>query len=80
MFSDIEKKNKVFCLCALRRGNPWMAYGEETITTQLMMLSLLDCFSTFGWKLHASIDISQGHEGRDTDSWFLYRDSSYKNI
>jgi hypothetical protein len=25
--------------------------------------------------LHASIDISQGHEGRDTDSWFLRRET-----
>lgn len=51
-----------------------MAHGEEAITSRFILLSLLDCFSSFGWKLHASIDISQGHEGRDTDSWFFRRD------
>ncbi len=58
-----------------RRGAPWMGHGEEAITSRLILLSLLDCFSAFGWKLHASIDISQGHEGRDTDSWFLRRET-----
>lgn len=64
-----------FCPCFFfRRGSPWMPHGDETVSSRLILLSLLDCFSKLGWKLHASIDISQGHEGRDTDSWFLRRE------
>ncbi|UJR08571.1 hypothetical protein I4U23_012830 [Adineta vaga] len=57
------------------RGNPWISNGEDATNTRLKLLSLLDCFVKYGWKLHASIDISQGHEGRDADSWFLRRDT-----
>ncbi|CAF0821383.1 unnamed protein product [Adineta ricciae] len=56
------------------RGNPWISNGEDATNTRLRLLSLLDCFIQYGWVLHASIDISQGHEGRDVDSWFLRRD------
>lgn len=52
-----------------------MTHGEETISSRLILLSLLDCFIISGWKLHASIDLSQGYEGRDNDSWFLRRDN-----
>ncbi len=58
-----------------RRSSPWMVHGEEAVTSRLIVLSLLDCFSGFGWKLHASIDISQEHGGRDSDSWFLRRET-----
>jgi hypothetical protein len=58
-----------------RRGNPWYSGGSEGINTRIKLLSLLDCLTTFGWKLYASIDISQGgcHDS-DTDTWFFRRD------
>ncbi|CAF4235452.1 unnamed protein product, partial [Adineta steineri] len=43
------------------RGNPWISNGEDAATTRLKLLSLLDYFNNFGWKLHASIVISQDH-------------------
>ncbi|CAF0859540.1 unnamed protein product [Rotaria sp. Silwood1] len=55
-------------------GNPWIGHKKEAIISRIKLLSLLDCFNTFGWKLYASIDISQGDEGRDTDSWVFRRD------
>ncbi len=58
----------------LRRGNPWIGGREEGIDSRIKLLSLLDCLTRFGWKLYASIDMSKGHEGRDTDTWFFRRD------
>lgn len=72
--------NFYFFLCLVislffyRRGNPWISSGEESIHSRIKLLSLLDCLSRFGWKLYASIDMSKGHEGRDTDTWFFRRD------
>ncbi len=43
------------------------------MTSRMKLLALLDCFTVFGWQLHASIDMSTGHEGRDTDTWFFRR-------
>jgi hypothetical protein len=55
------------------RGYPWAGNGEEAVTSRIKLLALLDCFSSFGWQLHASIDMSMRHEGCDTDSWFFRR-------
>jgi hypothetical protein len=44
-----------------------MGHRVETVASRLILLSLLDFFTSFGWKLHTSIDINQGHEGR----WFF---------
>ncbi|CAF4489893.1 unnamed protein product [Rotaria sp. Silwood2] len=55
-------------------GQPWIGHGKEAIISQLKLLSLLDCLTKFGWKLYASIDISQGEDDKDTDSWFFRRD------
>ncbi|CAF0781579.1 unnamed protein product [Rotaria sp. Silwood1] len=54
-------------------GYPWEADGDEAVTSRIKLLALLDCFTSFGWQLHASIDMSIGHEGRDTDTWFFRR-------
>ncbi len=56
-----------------RHGYPWVGSGDEAVTSRIKLLDLLDCFTSFGWQLHASIDMSIGHEGRDTDTWFLRR-------
>ncbi|CAF0959263.1 unnamed protein product [Adineta steineri] len=53
------------------RGNPWISSGDKGIHSRIKLLSLLDCFTTFGWKLYASIDMNRGDEDRYTDSWFF---------
>ncbi|CAF1074027.1 unnamed protein product [Rotaria sordida] len=55
------------------RGYPWTADGDEAVTSRIKLLALLDCFTSFGWELHASIDMSIGQEGHDTDTWFFRR-------
>ena len=58
-----------------RGGFPWISGGSEGIHTRLQLLSLLDCFTTFGWKLYTSIDMSQGaNHGSDADTWFFSRE------
>ncbi|CAF1260632.1 unnamed protein product [Rotaria sp. Silwood1] len=54
-------------------GYPWEADGDEAVTSRIKLLALLDCFTSFGWQLYASIDMSIGFEGRDTDTWFFRR-------
>jgi hypothetical protein len=60
-------------------GYPWRANGEETMSTRLLLLSMLEVFDTHGLSLYASIDQSQGHgEGTsETDSWYCVRDKSW---
>ncbi|UJR08572.1 hypothetical protein I4U23_012831 [Adineta vaga] len=56
------------------RGTPWLSSSTEGIHCRMKLLALLDCFTAFGWKLYASVDISEGYKGQDTDSWFLRRE------
>ena len=58
-----------------RRGYPWLGQGDEAVTSRMKLLALLDCFTSFGWQLHASIDMSIGYEGCDTDTWFFRRNT-----
>lgn len=57
-------------------GYPWYADGSETVTSRVLLLNMLDALATYGWELHASIDMSLGpgsesSAGRDTESWFF---------
>jgi len=65
--------NLYIFLFICRRGYPWKGNGDESVTSRIKILGLLDCFTAFGWQLHASIDMSIGHEGCDTDTWFFRR-------
>ncbi|CAF1102797.1 unnamed protein product [Rotaria sordida] len=55
------------------RGYPWTADGYETVTSRMIILDLLDCFTSLGWQLHASINMSTSHKGCHTDTWFFHR-------
>ncbi|CAF0936190.1 unnamed protein product [Adineta steineri] len=54
-------------------GYPWAGNGEEAVTSRIKLLNLLDCFTSYGWQLHASVDMSIGHDGSETDTWFFRR-------
>jgi hypothetical protein len=56
-----------------RRGYPWAGRSEEAVTSRVKLLDLLDCFTAYGWQLHASVDMSLGQDGYDTDTWFFRR-------
>lgn len=60
-------------------GRPWVASGEQTMSTRLLLLRLLECLEKNGFSLYASIDQSQGQgEGTsETDSWYCVRDKSW---
>ncbi|CAF2862192.1 unnamed protein product [Rotaria sp. Silwood2] len=73
---SIQREERIYSEAAYQFklvGFPWEADGDEAVTSRLMLLALLDCFTSFGWQLHASIDMSIGREGRDTDTWFFRR-------
>ncbi|CAF1102777.1 unnamed protein product [Rotaria sordida] len=67
LFSDPHKF--VTCRC----GYPWTADGYETVTSRMIILDLLDCFTSLGWQLHASINMSTSYDGCHTDTWFFRR-------
>ena len=59
-------------------GNPWYASGEETMSTRLLVLRLLETLERQGWSLYASIDQNQGSENvSETDSWFCVREKGW---
>jgi len=62
---------KLFHNC--RRGYPWGGNPREAVSARIKLLALVDCFASFGWQLHASIDMSTGRESGDTDTWFFRR-------
>jgi len=59
-------------------GYPWHASGEETMTTRMWMLRLLEVLESRGWSVYASIDQSTASKNRsETDSWYVVRDRSW---
>ncbi|RDL29961.1 Uncharacterized protein BP5553_10588 [Venustampulla echinocandica] len=60
-------------------GRPWRAMGEETMTTRLLLLKLLETLEAKGWSLYASVDQSMaaGDHVSETDSWYCVRDKSW---
>jgi len=60
-------------------GYPWHSNGADTVVTRVLLMNILNALNSFGWEIHATIDMSQGHEsstqhssgGGDTDSWFF---------
>jgi hypothetical protein len=59
-------------------GYPWHATGEETMTTRMLLLRLLETLESRGWSVYASIDQNTASENRsETDSWYIVRDKSW---
>ncbi|KUJ18514.1 uncharacterized protein LY89DRAFT_569398, partial [Mollisia scopiformis] len=59
-------------------GYPWRATGEETMSTRLLLLKMLECLESHGWSLYASVDQSTGGENSsETDSWYCVKDRSW---
>lgn len=61
------------------RGYPWRATGEETMSTRLLLLKMLECLEVNGWSLYASVDQNMGTEehASDTDSWYCVKDRNW---
>ncbi|CAF3029619.1 unnamed protein product [Rotaria sp. Silwood2] len=73
---EIQREEWVYSQAAYQfklRGYPWVGNGDEAVTSRMKLLALLDCFTSFGWQLHGSIDMSIGYQGCDTDTWFFRR-------
>ncbi|KAF4626030.1 hypothetical protein G7Y89_g12131 [Cudoniella acicularis] len=59
-------------------GRPWFPTGEETMSTRLLLLKMLEVLENRGWSLYASVDQSNGSENvSETDSWYCVRDKSW---
>lgn len=60
-------------------GYPWRATGEETMSTRLLLLKMLECLERYGWSLYASVDQStgSGEHSSETDSWYCVRDRNW---
>jgi hypothetical protein len=59
-------------------GYPWLATGEETMTTRLLILNMVGTLESHGWTLYASLDQSTaGEKTSETDSWYCVRDKNW---
>lgn len=54
-------------------GSPWNAEGDETVQANFLVSKLMRALRAIGWKVHASVGITNGKEGRDLDTWILKR-------
>jgi len=59
-------------------GWPWRPSGEETMTTRLLLLRMLETLEAGGWSLYATVDQNNGHRDKNskstgTDSWYCVR-------
>ncbi|RFU27359.1 hypothetical protein B7463_g8987, partial [Scytalidium lignicola] len=60
------------------RGFPWLATGEETMRTRLLVLKMLETLEENGWSLYASIDQNEGSDSSsEADSWFCVRENGW---
>ncbi|GAA5900456.1 hypothetical protein JCM8208_005367 [Rhodotorula glutinis] len=54
------------------RGYPWYtSSGSEVNHARILACNILAALDGLGWELVGSVDISQGGEGQDLDSWFF---------
>lgn len=58
-------------------GSPWWPSGEETVTTRLMLLRLLEVLERFGYSLYASLDMMNSSEGHETDVLVVHRQKNW---
>jgi hypothetical protein len=58
-------------------GYPWHAKGEETMSTRLLVLRIIETLEGFGWSLYASIDQWNGpgssSSSSETDCWYCVK-------
>jgi hypothetical protein len=50
-------------------GSPWWPSGEETVTTRIIAITLLEVLEKQGYSLYATIDQDNGSDGQETDTW-----------
>ena len=60
------------------KGGPWIPSGEETVTTRIIALTLLEVLESHGYSLYASIDQDIGPGGRETDTWHCCRQKDWQ--
>lgn len=60
-------------------GYPWMASGEETMSTRFLLLKMLETLEEHGWSLYASIDQNQStsENTSETDTWFCVKQKGW---
>ncbi|KAH8676481.1 hypothetical protein BGZ60DRAFT_258793 [Tricladium varicosporioides] len=60
-------------------GRPWTPSGEETMSTRLLLLKMLEVLENKGWSLYASVDqnTSVQEHTSETDSWYCVRDKNW---
>jgi len=59
-------------------GNPWLASGEETMETRMLILRMLEALERDGWSLYASVDQSiSSKNSSSADTWYCVRDKSW---
>ncbi|CAF2447633.1 unnamed protein product [Rotaria sp. Silwood2] len=74
--NDIRHEKWIYSETAYQfklHNRPWTAIDYKMVTSRMELLELLDCFESLGWELYASINLSTGHEGSHTDTWFCRR-------
>ncbi len=60
-------------------GYPWWATGEETMSTRMLLMKMLECLESFGWSLYASVDqnTGSGDNSSETDTWYCVRERGW---
>lgn len=61
------------CYDVKLNGYPWVATGEETMRTRLLLLKLIEGLESHGFTVYASVDQYSRKEGRDADVWHCCR-------
>lgn len=55
----------------------WVPQGEDTVTTRRLLLQLIQKLEEFGFTIYASLDMSNGREGRETDVMIVQRQRNW---
>ncbi|KAK6581833.1 hypothetical protein PZA11_005530 [Diplocarpon coronariae] len=61
-------------------GYPWWATGEETMSTRMLLMKMLECLEGLGWSLYASLDQNTGSgdsNASETDTWYCVREKGW---
>lgn len=54
-------------------GNAWLANGEDAVSSQFLVLRLLEILEGHGYKVCMSLETQNGHSGYETDSLICCR-------
>jgi hypothetical protein len=79
LWQDANWKDKALNAFEFKiHGWPWRPQGEETMTTRLLLLRMLETLEAGGWSLYATVDQNNGHHNKNssstgTDSWYCVR-------